>query len=118
MLQHYVPRKVVLCNRQVYSDFSSWMEEACRIGCIIQAVPEKMISQTSVHFQVAPDGAVEVLGTSEAISSTPFVRAASWYPHTRGSYQVLHHVAMRLGHSLGAKAHLDNKNKNDYDYIY
>lgn len=22
---------------QVYSDFSSWMEEACRIGCIIQA---------------------------------------------------------------------------------
>lgn len=69
----------------------------------LEAVPENMISQTSVHFQVAPDGAVDVLGTSEALTSTPFVRAASWYPHTRGSYQVLHQVAMRLGHTLGAK---------------
>lgn len=103
MLQHLVPKRVVLCNRQVYSDFSHWLAEACRIGCVIQAVPENMISQTSVHFQVAPDGAVEVLGTSEAVTCTPFVRAASWYPHTRGSYQVLHEIGLRLGRSLGAK---------------
>ena len=103
MLQHHVPRRVVLCKRQVYGDFASWLAEACRIGCVIQAVPENMISQTSVHFQVAPDGAVDVLGTSETITSAPFVRAASWYPHTRGSYQVLQEVGMRLGRSLAAK---------------
>jgi len=103
MLQHFVPRKAVLCNRQVYADFGAWLAEACRIGCVIQAAPEGMISQTSVHFQVAPDGAVDVLGTSEAVPSTPFVRAASWYPHTRGSYQVLQEVGQRLGRVLGAK---------------
>jgi len=103
MLQHYVPRRVTLCNRQVYGDFASWLAEACRIGCVIQAVPEHLISQTSVHFQVAPDGAVDVLGTSETVTSTPFVRAASWYPHTRGSYQVLQEVGLRLGRSLAAK---------------
>jgi len=102
-LQYHVPRKAVLCHRQVYGDFANWLAEACRIGCVIQAVPESMISQTSVHFQVAPDGAIDVLGTSEAVMSTPFVRAASWYPHTRGSFEVLQEVGYRLGRSLAAK---------------
>ncbi|CAE7374693.1 iqch [Symbiodinium natans] len=102
-LQHHVPKRAVLCHRQVYGDFASWLAEACRIGCVIQAAPESMISQTSVHVQVAPDGAIDILGTSEAIMSTPFVRAASWYPHSRGSFEVLQEVGYRLGRCLAAK---------------
>ena len=31
----------------------------------------------------------KVLGSSESVMSQPFVRAASWFPHTRGSWEVL-----------------------------
>jgi len=62
-----------------------------------------LISQTSVHVQVSPDGAVDIIGTSEAVTSQPFVRAASWYPHTRGSYEVLLEVGQRMGRVLAAK---------------
>lgn len=102
-LQRLVPRRAVLCNRRVHGDFAGWLAEACRTGCVIQAVPENMISQTSVHLQVAPDGSIDVLGTSEAVMSQPFVRAASWYPHTRGSFEVLQEVAHRMGRVLAAK---------------
>jgi len=102
-LRHHVPKRAVLCHRQVYGDFASWLAEACRIGCVIQAAPENMISQTSVHFQVAPDGAIDILGTSEAVMSSLFVRAASWYPHSRGSFEVLQEVGYRLGRCLAAK---------------
>jgi hypothetical protein len=102
-LQRIVPKKAVICNRRVYSDFSSWLAEACRVGAVIQAVPENMLSQTTVHFQIEPDGGISVLGTSEAMMSSPFVRAASWYPHTRGSFEVLHEVALRMGRCLAGK---------------
>jgi len=43
------------------------------------------------------------LGTSEAVCSQPFIRAASWYPHTRGSWEALREVGMRMGRVLAGK---------------
>ncbi|CAE8652298.1 unnamed protein product, partial [Polarella glacialis] len=102
-LQRFVPRRTVFCNRRVYSDFGSWLAEACRVGAVIQAVPDHLISQTSVHLHIDPDGAIGILGTSEAVMAQPFVRAASWYPHTRGSFEVLQEVGLRMGRVLAAK---------------
>eukprot|EP00927_Polykrikos_kofoidii_P022056 TRINITY_DN20688_c1_g1_i1.p1 TRINITY_DN20688_c1_g1~~TRINITY_DN20688_c1_g1_i1.p1 ORF type:complete len:1126 (-),score=186.14 TRINITY_DN20688_c1_g1_i1:37-3306(-) len=103
LLQRHVPRRAVVCNRIVYPDFAAWMSEACRKGAVIQAVPEGIMSQTSVHIHIDPDGTVNILGTTEAVMCTPFVRAASWYPHTRGSWEVLHEVGIRSGRVLAAK---------------
>lgn len=103
LLQRHVPKRAVLCNRRVYPDFAAWMVEACRVGAVIQAVPDGIQAQTSVHLQVDPDGAVSVLGTSEAVMSQPFVRAASWFPHTRGSWEVLQETGIRMGRVLAAK---------------
>eukprot|EP00928_Gymnodinium_smaydae_P021585 TRINITY_DN18446_c0_g1_i2.p1 TRINITY_DN18446_c0_g1~~TRINITY_DN18446_c0_g1_i2.p1 ORF type:complete len:1145 (+),score=244.00 TRINITY_DN18446_c0_g1_i2:211-3645(+) len=103
LLRRYLPRRVALCNRRAYPDFAAWMAEATRVGVVIQAVPEGMLSQTSVHVQIDPDGAVGVLGTSEAAQSSPFVRAASWYPHSRGSWEALREIGLRMGRVLAAK---------------
>ena len=65
ILQRHVPRKVVMCNRRAYPDFAAWMAEASRVGAVIQAVPDGIVSQTSVHIMINPDGGTEVLGTSE-----------------------------------------------------
>eukprot|EP00933_Yihiella_yeosuensis_P044804 TRINITY_DN40075_c0_g1_i1.p1 TRINITY_DN40075_c0_g1~~TRINITY_DN40075_c0_g1_i1.p1 ORF type:complete len:1134 (-),score=232.67 TRINITY_DN40075_c0_g1_i1:84-3485(-) len=102
-LQRYVPKKAMICNRRVYGDFAAWLSEACRVGAIIQAVPENVISQTSVHVQIDPDGGISINGTSEAMMAQPFVRAASWYPHTRGSFEVLQEVGLRMGRCLAGK---------------
>lgn len=103
LLQRHVPRRAVMCNRRVHPDFASWLAEACRVGAVIQAVPDSIVSQTSVHLQIDPDGTVNVLGTSEAIMCQPFVRAASWYPHSRGSWEVLQEIGLRMGRTLAAK---------------
>jgi hypothetical protein len=103
LLRRHVPKKVLLCNKCVYPDFSAWMSEASRVGAVIQAVPENILSQTSVHVQIDPDGTSSVLGSTEAVMSSPFVRAASWCPHTRGSWQVLKEVGQRMGRVLAAK---------------
>mmetsp|Transcript_13831 Transcript_13831/g.32628 ORF Transcript_13831/g.32628 Transcript_13831/m.32628 type:complete len:1087 (-) Transcript_13831:51-3311(-) len=102
-LRKYLPKKVVLCNRRAYEDFKSWMAEACRVGLVIQAVPSNILSQTTVHLQVEPNASVYVLGSSEAVSSQPFVHVASWYPHTKGSWEVLKEAGMRIGRVLAAK---------------
>lgn len=102
-LRRHLPRKVVICNRRAYSDFAAWLAEASRVGMIIQAVPEGLLSQTSVHLQIDPDGSTNVLGSSEAVCSQPFVRAASWYPHTRGSWECLRETGMRMGRVLAGK---------------
>lgn len=103
LLQRHCPKKVTLCNRRVYPDFAAWMSEVCRVGAVIQAVPDNLISQTSVHVQIDPDGGTSVLGSSEALMSQSFVRAASWFPHTQGSWEVLHETGMRMGRVLAAK---------------
>jgi hypothetical protein len=103
VLQRSLPKKVVLCNRQAYASFQDFMVEISRVGCIIQAAPENVLSYTSVHIRIDPDGQTNVLGTSEAVMHEPFVRAASWYPHTRGSFEVLKEVGMRMGRVLAAK---------------
>jgi hypothetical protein len=103
LLKRHVPRKAMLCNRRVYPDFAAWLAEASRVGAVIQAVPDGILSQTSVHLQIDPDGATSVLGSSEALMCAPFVRAASWYPHTRGSWEVLQEVGLRMGRVLAAK---------------
>lgn len=103
LLQRQVPRKAVVCSRRVYPDFSAWLFEACRVGAIIQAVPNVLISQTSVHLQVEPTGHPKILGTTEAVMSQPFVRAASWVPHTKGSWEVLEETGKRMGRVLAAK---------------
>mmetsp|Transcript_55733 Transcript_55733/g.172941 ORF Transcript_55733/g.172941 Transcript_55733/m.172941 type:complete len:501 (+) Transcript_55733:232-1734(+) len=43
------------------------------------------------------------LGSSEAAMCQPFVRAASWLPHTRGSWEVLREAGLRMGRVLAAK---------------
>lgn len=103
LLQRLVPKRVSLSNRRVYPDFAAWMVEVSRVGAVIQAVPENLLAQTSVHLQLDPDGATTVLGTSEAAMCSPFVRAASWYPHTRGSWEVLQETGVRMGRVLAAK---------------
>jgi hypothetical protein len=102
-LRRHLPRKVVICNRRAYPDFTAWLSEASRVGMVIQAVPEGLLSQTSVHMQIDPDGSTCILGTSEAVCSQPFIRAASWYPHTRGSWEALREVGMRMGRVLAGK---------------
>jgi len=102
-LRRHLPRKVVICNRRAYPDFGVWMGEASRVGMVIQAVPEGLLSQTSVHIQIDPDGSTCILGTSEAVCSQPFIRAASWYPHTRGSWEALRETGMRMGRVLAGK---------------
>jgi len=102
-LRKHLPRKVVICNRRAYPDFTAWLAEASRVGMVVQAVPEGLLSQTSVHLQIDPDGSTCILGTSEAVCSQPFVRAASWYPHTRGSWEALREVGMRMGRVLAGK---------------
>lgn len=102
-LRKHLPRKVVICNRRAYPDFGAWLAEAKRVGMVVQAVPENLLSQTSVHLQIDPDGSTNVLGTSEAVCSQPFIRAASWYPQTRASWQVLREVGTRMGRVLAAK---------------
>lgn len=103
VLRRLVPRRVCLCNRRAYPDFGAWLAEASRVGAVIQAVPECTLAQTSVHLQLDPDGAVAILGTSEAVMSRPFVRAASYYPHVRGSWEVLQEVGGRVGRALATK---------------
>jgi hypothetical protein len=103
VLQRNLPKKIVLCNRQAYPSFQEFMIEISRVGCIIQAVPENVLSHTAVHIRIDPDGQTNVLGTSEAVMHEPFNRAASWYPHTRGSFEVLKEVGMRMGRVLAAK---------------
>lgn len=102
-LQRSLPKKIVLCNRQAYPAFRDFMAEISRVGCIIQAAPEDVLSYTSVHIRIDPDGQTNVLGTSEAVMHEKFVRAASWYPHTRGSFEVLKEVGLRMGRVLAAK---------------
>lgn len=102
-LRKHLPRKVVICNRRAYPDFNAWLKEASRVGMVIQAVPEGLLSQTSVHMQIDPDGSTCILGTSEAVCSQPFIRAASWYPHTRGSWEALREIGMRMGRVLAGK---------------
>jgi hypothetical protein len=102
-LRRHLPRKVVICNRRAYPDFTAWLKESSRVGVVIQAVPEGLLSQTSVHLQIDPDGSVCILGTSEAVCSQPFIRAASWYPHTRGSWEALRETGMRMGRVLAGK---------------
>lgn len=102
-LRRFVPKRACLCNRGAYPDFGAWLAEATRVGCVIQAVPDSILAQTSVHVQIDPDGAVNVLGTSEAVTSQPFVRAASFFPHTRGNWEVLQEVGLRMGHVLAGK---------------
>eukprot|EP00971_Amphidinium_carterae_P175100 3471213-Amphidinium_carterae.1 len=102
-LRKYLPKRAVMCNRRAYEDFRTWITEACRVGLVIQAVPSKILSHTSVHLQVEPNASVYILGTSEAVTAQPFVRVASWYPHTRGSWDVLKEVGMRIGRVLAAK---------------
>mmetsp|Transcript_157923 Transcript_157923/g.291087 ORF Transcript_157923/g.291087 Transcript_157923/m.291087 type:complete len:1101 (-) Transcript_157923:39-3341(-) len=102
-LRKHLPRKAAICNRRAYPDFNAWMAEASRVGMVVQAVPEGLLSQTSVHLQIDPDGNVSVMGTSEAVCSQPFVRAASWYPHTRGSWDALREVGLRMGKVLAGK---------------
>lgn len=102
-LRKHLPRNVVICNRRAYIDFTAFLGEVKRVGMVIQAVPESLISQTSVHLQIDPDGSTSILGTSEAVCSQPFIHAASWYPHTRGSWEVLREVGMRMGTVLAGK---------------
>jgi hypothetical protein len=102
-LRKHLPRKVVICNRRAYPDFGAWLAESKRVGMVVQAVPENLLSQTSVHLQIDPDGSTNILGTSEAVCSQPFIRAASWYPHTRGSWQILREVGTRMGRVLAGK---------------
>lgn len=103
LLRRHVPKRVSLCNRKAYPDFAAWMAEVSRVGAIIQAVPENLISQVSVHLQIDPDGSVLVTGSSEAVMCQPFVRAASFFPHTRGNWEVLHEVGIRMGRVLASK---------------
>merc|ERR1712050_453607 len=79
------------------------MAEVSRVGAVIQAVPDGILAQTSVHLQIDPDGVANVLGSSEAVMCQPFVRAASWFPHTRGNWEVLQEVGLRMGRVLAAK---------------
>jgi len=102
-LRKYLPKRAVICNRRAYEDFKTWITEACRVGLVIQAVPSRILSQTAVHLQVEPNASVYILGTSEAVTAQPFVRVASWYPHTKGSWEVLKEVGMRIGRVLAAK---------------
>merc|ERR1719487_1510185 len=102
-LRRHLPRKVVICNRRAYPDWNAWFGEASRVGMVIQAVPEGILSQTSVHMQIDPDGSTCILGSSEAVCSQPFIHAASWYPHTRGSWEALREVGMRMGRVLAGK---------------
>jgi len=103
LLRRLVPRRVCLCNRGAYPDFASWMAEASRVGAVIQAVPDSITSQTSVHLQIDPDGSTTVLGSSEAVMGQPFVRAASFFPHTRGNWDVLQEIGQRMGRVLAGK---------------
>jgi hypothetical protein len=103
MLQKYLPKRVTLCCKRAYPDWAAWLQEASRVGAVLQAVPNSMLSQCSVHLSIEPDGNAYVTGTSEAVCHQPFVRAASWYPHTRGDWEVLHEVGARMGRVLAAK---------------
>jgi len=74
-----------------------------RVGATIQGVPEAIWCQTSVHLQIDPDGATNVLGSSETIACHPFTKAATWYPHVRGNWEVLKETALRMGRVLAGK---------------
>jgi hypothetical protein len=103
ILRRLVPKRVCLCNRGAYPDFAAWMAEASRVGAVIQAVPDNIMSHTSVHLQIDPDGSTTILGSSEAAMCSPFIRAASFYPHTHGSWEVLHEIGLRMGRVLAGK---------------
>jgi len=103
MLHKYLPKRVTLCCKHAYPDWATWLQEASRVGAVLQAVPNSMVSQCSVHLSIEPDGNTQVTGTSEAVCHQPFLRAASWYPHTRGDWEVLHEVGARMGRVLAAK---------------
>jgi len=103
ILERVVPKRAVLCNRHAYPDFSAWMTEASLRGVTVQAVPEGIVAQTSVHLQIDPDGATSVLGTSEAIMCQPFIPALSCLPPRGEHWKVLHEVGLRMGRVLAAK---------------
>eukprot|EP00928_Gymnodinium_smaydae_P042820 TRINITY_DN28808_c0_g1_i1.p1 TRINITY_DN28808_c0_g1~~TRINITY_DN28808_c0_g1_i1.p1 ORF type:complete len:1183 (-),score=229.97 TRINITY_DN28808_c0_g1_i1:60-3422(-) len=106
LLRRHVPQRAVACNPRAYGEFVAWITEAASSGAVIQAVPNNITAQASVHVQVDPDAAVRVLGSSEPVMCAPFVSAASWYPHTRGSWEVLCNAGVRAGRALASSGYV------------
>mmetsp|Transcript_93916 Transcript_93916/g.251355 ORF Transcript_93916/g.251355 Transcript_93916/m.251355 type:complete len:1102 (-) Transcript_93916:179-3484(-) len=96
-------RRVEIVNKGAYPDWKEYLAEFLKAGGIIQAAPPGIVSHPSIHLRIDPDGAVSVVGTSEAVFAKPFLKTSSFVPHITGPPEALNKVGMSIGRALAAK---------------
>jgi hypothetical protein len=93
-LHKYLPTKVTLATPAMYDgQWTNYARAFFRVGGVIEACPDVILSSPSSNLFIHPDGTVALLSTHDQILSSPFVYAGCTFPSSAPA-DLLHPAAL------------------------
>ncbi len=66
VLKRLLPKRVKIASKRLYSNWSEYLFDFCKVGGVIEASPSCLsvnIGSPSVSFFIEPDGGIQVIGS-------------------------------------------------------
>lgn len=78
-----IAKKAKIAMPTLYRTWDEFMNEFCKNGGIIEAVPfcpHNLVASPSISFFIEPDGSINVVGSFDRFSATEYINAGCFFP--------------------------------------
>ena len=104
VLSKILPKKAKIAQPTLYSSWDHYLSEFCKAGGVIEAAPPmcqiNQLHSPSVSFLIAPDGAIQLIGSFDRFSGSEFVNAGCFFPQTSLPQIDLTKISNSVGEAL------------------